>query len=225
MLITANVGLLALILATRGVGEGGGLIRFLSPSSRALFDFGARVTPAIQYGQIWRLVTAIYLHAGLLHLLFNSMALHSLGTLIEEAFGGRRLFAIYTVSGVAGFAVSTWIGGHPASVGASGAIFGLLGFAFVYGRYRGGPAGRAIADHLMTWLVYAVLMSMTGGVDYWAHGGGFVAGGALGLVLAPGDPRTRRDERLWKAANAGFVLLTLASFAAMVAAQFATRGA
>ena len=167
----------------------------------------------------------MYLHGGIIHLLFNCMALHSLGTLIEDAFGSRKLFAIYTVTGVAGFAASTYLGGHPLSVGASGAIFGLLGFAFVFGRYRGGSGGRAVADHLKTWIVYGAVMLFIPGIDNWAHAGGFGAGALLGLLVAPGEPRTLWGERALKALNVLFVLLTVASFAAMVAAQLAARAA
>ncbi len=223
ILISINAGLMALILATRGVGETRSPFQFLSPSVRALDDFGARMTPAILDGEVWRLVTAMYLHGGLLHLLFNTMALRSLGMLIEAAFGGRKLFAIYTVSGVAGFVVSTFVGGHLRSVGASGAIFGLLGFAFVYSRYRGGAAGRAVADQLMVWILYGAVMLFSPGIDNFAHAGGFAAGAGFGLLMTPGEPRTLTGERVLKVLHALLVLMTVAAFAAMVQGQFAAR--
>lgn len=223
LLISANVGMLLLVLAFRGVGGAGrgGLFGLLSPDGQALYDFGAKWAPAIAAGQIWRLVTASYLHAGLIHLLFNTYALASLGPLIEEAFGARRLFVLYTATGVAAFAASALVSPHSLSVGASGSIFGLLGFAFVYGRYRGGTAGRIISNHLMRFLVYAVLMLFIPGIDNAAHFGGLFAGGALGMVLSPGEPPDRAGRHLWDLLVVAALLITLGSFVLMALNQAA----
>jgi rhomboid protease GluP len=223
LLISANIGVFLLVLALRGADPSqGGAFALLGPSGQALFEFGAKRTQAIAAGQVWRLVTATYLHGGLIHLLFNTFALASLGPLIEEAFGARRLFVLYTVTGIAAFAASAIVSPYSLSVGASGAIFGLLGFAFVYGRYRGGPEGRIIADHLLRWILYGFLMLFVPRIDNAAHFGGLIAGGLLGLVLHPGEPRTPAARLGWDLLAGICLLATLGSFVLMALSQAAS---
>jgi len=215
VLLTANIGISLLIFLTWGTrGQAAGPLGFLSPPVEALYLFGAKVPFAILQGEIWRLVTANYLHGGLLHLLFNCLALASLGPLVEEAFGTRKFFLIYTACGVCAFAASTLFS-RAHSVGASGALFGLMGFGIVYGRFRGGAAGRAVADHLMRWVMYGALMLFMPGIDNAAHFGGLVAGGALGLVVQPGEPRSRGGETALRILFVAALVVTLGSFAAM----------
>ena len=215
LLVSVNVGVSLLALLLGGTESTGGLLRLLSPPGQTLFLLGGKWTPAILAGEPWRLITANYLHGGLLHLLFNSYALMTLGPLIEEAFGTRRLFTLYTISGVAGFAASALLQPSSLSVGASGAVFGLLGFAVVYGRFRAGAAGRAIAEQLTRWLIYGVLMFFIPGIDSAAHVGGLLPGALLGLVLDPGVPRSPAlNVALW-VLSAVALLATLGSFAAM----------
>lgn len=215
VLITANIGISLLILATWGtLGQAAGPMGLLAPPWQALYLFGAKWPGAIMQGEIWRLVTANYLHGGLLHLVFNCYLLASLGPLIEEAFGTRKFFLIYTASGVCAFLASTLF--SPArSVGASGALFGLIGFGIAYGRFRGGAAGRAVAEHLMRWVVYGVLMLFMPGIDNAAHFGGLIAGGALGLVVSPGEPPSRAGETALRLLTAAALVVTLGSFAMM----------
>jgi rhomboid protease GluP len=176
--------------------------------------FGEKLPLASILSEYWRLVTANYLHGGLLHLLMNCYALTSLGPLVEDAFGSRKFFVIYTVCGVCAMTVSMLF--SPAySVGASGALFGLMGFGIVFGRFRGGSTGRLVAEQLMRWALYGVLMLFMPGIDNFAHFGGFVAGAALGLVVPPGEPRTRGAELAWNLLFGAALLATLGSFAAV----------
>jgi rhomboid protease GluP len=215
LIVSANVGMSILALLIGGMEPGAGLFRLLSPPGETLFLLGSKWTPAILVGEAWRLVTANYLHGGLLHLLFNSYALMTLGPLIEEAFGARRLFVLYTLCGISGFVASAIMSPHVQSIGASAAIFGLLGFAIVFGRFRSGPAGRYIADQLTRWLLYGLVMFFIPGIDNYAHIGGLVPGAVLGLILDPGPPRSRaRDIAVWLFFAAA-LLVTAASFAAM----------
>lgn len=215
ILVSANVGMSLLVLALWGTGGGSGLASLLSPPGKALFLLGAKWTPSILGGEVWRLVTANYLHGGLIHLLFNCYALMVLGPLIEEAFGWRKFFVIYTVTGIAGFTVSALFRPGALSIGASGAIFGLLGFAFVFGRYRGGPSARAISEQLMRWLLFGVVMFLIPGIDSFAHVGGAVAGAALAMFVDPEEPKTpAADAWLWLLVGAALVV-TVGSFGAM----------
>jgi rhomboid protease GluP len=217
VLLSANV-LIAAVVVLLESNAGAGLQLFSSPSGARLYALGAKWGPNIQAGEWWRLVTANYLHGGLLHLFMNSLGLATLGPLIEEAFGSRRLFVLYTACGVSGFVLSTLVHPRSLSVGASAAIYGLLGFAVVYGRFRAGPSARALADQLTRWLLYGVIMFFIPGIDNTAHLGGVAVGAALGLVFDPGAPRTRgRSSLLW-IAFALSLALTIVSFALMMQA-------
>jgi len=218
IILTANVALAILAAVVGPAEEGGGLGGLVSPAPLTLVLLGAKWMPLIRAGEIWRLVTANYLHGGLVHLIFNSFALATLGPLIERSFGWRKFFILYTVSGISGFALSAFWRPEVLSIGASGAIYGLLGFAVVFGRYRSGPAGRAISDQLMRWLLYGLLMFFIPGIDSAAHVGGLVPGALLGLVLVPQEPRTRAGEAWLWIATAATVAVTVGSFVAMVMA-------
>ncbi|HKN46465.1 MAG TPA: rhomboid family intramembrane serine protease [Candidatus Polarisedimenticolia bacterium] len=216
LLITVNVIMSLLMYATWGASpEQLGLLGLLAPPWQALFLFGEKSTPAILSGQIWRLVTANYLHGGIVHLLFNCYALVSLGPLIEDSFGGRKLFLIYSLTGDASFATSALFHPRVPSVGASGALFGILGFAIVFGRFRSGRSGRAIADQLTRYLIFMALLFLIPGIDNAAHIGGLVSGAALGLVLDAGEPRTPAGNLALNLLTAAAVLATVGSFLAM----------
>jgi rhomboid protease GluP len=215
LLITVNVGMSLLILLMWGTsGPSGGLMRILSPPSIALWLFGDKSIPDVFQGEAWRLITANYLHGGLLHLLFNCYALSTLGPLVEESFGARKFFVVYTTCGVCAFFVSALFSSHPA-VGASGALFGLMGFGIVYGRFRGGSVGRLIADQLMRWVLYGAFMLFMPGIDNLAHFGGLATGAVLGLIVTPGEPKSRGAEIGLTLVSGAVLLLTIASFAAM----------
>ncbi len=219
VLITANVLLLAIPLITWGTDpEHGGLFSLLAPPWQAQFVFGSKVTQAIvQWGQVWRLVTAGFLHMGILHLGMNCYALSLLGPLIENAFGWRKTLFIYIACDIAAFAVSTWWSPQAFSVGASGPLFGLLGFGFVFGRFRAGERGRLVAQQLMGFITPAIVMLFVPGIDNAAHIGGFLAGGILALMMAPGEPRTPGARRTWAILTLLTLFVLLGSFAMMLA--------
>ena len=102
----------------------GGRGSILDPDVQTLFEFGAKFGPAIAAGQWWRLVTAGFLHGGLLHILMNSWVLFDLGAQVEELYGGARMLVIYFVANVVGFYLSALWRPETPSVGASAALFG-----------------------------------------------------------------------------------------------------
>jgi rhomboid protease GluP len=220
-LVSANVLMSLLLLALWGSeGGGGGMFGLLAPPLKALFLLGAKHAPSILSGEIWRLVTANFLHGGLIHLVFNSIALMNLGPLIEAAFGWRKLFVLYMTTGVSAFIVSTAVNptSRILSVGASGAIFGLLGFAIVYGRYRAGPSARALSNQLLRWLMFMLFLFFIPQIDHAAHIGGLIPGAVMGLFLDPGEPKTPAGDRaLWLATGIA-LLVTFGSFALMALA-------
>jgi membrane associated rhomboid family serine protease len=216
-LLTINVGmaLLVLLLSIRSYG-GSGLGSLWSPPSAVLYLLGGKWYPAIRAGQIWRLVTAGYLHAGLLHLGFNMYALMILGPLIETAIGWRKFLVVYFTTGIAALVASSLFLPLSFSMGASGSLFGLLGFAIVFAWKRGGGGGRQVSQQLTSWLILGVVMSFLPHIDLAAHFGGLVSGAALGLVVLPGEPRTAAGELGLRLLTAGAILLTLTAFVAMV---------
>jgi len=196
-----------------------GVFNFLSPSSAALNALGMTGAYAWAHGRWWTLISAIYLHGGLLHLVFNLFWVRQLAPEVEELFGRSRLTVIFTAGGVVGFVVSDLMG-VPFSVGASGAIFGLLGALVSYGRTRGGAFGVAIMRQYGHWaLILFILGFLMPGVNNLAHAGGFVGGYLAGALLGS---RERRPERPAEDIVASVVIvLTVASFVLALWTTFA----
>lgn len=128
-------------------------------------------------------LSATYLHGSLTHIFFNMLWLRMLGPNLEEMLGPGRFFLLYTASGIGGFVLSNLLSRHP-SVGASGAIFGLLAATVVVGRAQGGEWGQVASRQA---LMYAGLILLFGfffpGVNNLAHIGGFVVGGVMTRLL------------------------------------------
>jgi rhomboid protease GluP len=166
---------------------------FLSPSSRALFLLGASGgLPVFGYGRWWTVLSATWLHGGLLHILFNMMWVRDLGPTSAEIVGPARTVIIYTVSGMCGFLLSSIAGYYPIipflpgaslTVGASASIFGLLGALVHYGRKSGSSLIRGEAmRYAIILFVFGLVMS---GVDNYAHAGGFLGGYATSMFFNP----------------------------------------
>lgn len=200
----------SLVIDPRGALTPRGPFDIFSPTSGALWTLGMTGGASLDNGHWWTLLTAIYLHGGVLHILFNVLWIRQLGPAVEELYGPSRLAVIFTVSGVAGFLVSNLISGYP-TIGASGAIFGLLGAMVAFGRKRGGVFGQMVLRQYGQWaLVLFVFGFFMPGVNNWAHAGGFAGGLASGLVLSLAEHRTETalDKLLAAAAGA----LTVAGF-------------
>ncbi|MBI2202279.1 MAG: rhomboid family intramembrane serine protease [Candidatus Rokubacteria bacterium] len=182
----------------------------LSPSGPALDALGMTGAFAWANGRWWTLLTAIYLHGGVLHILFNVMWIRQLGPAVEEMYGRARLVVIFTVSGVAGFVVSNMLG-VPFTVGASGAIFGLLGAMVAFGRKRGGTYGALVLRQYGQWaLILFIFGFFMPGVNNFAHAGGFVGGAATGFLVSLADQR--RETGLEQLLAAVCVGLTIVAF-------------
>ncbi len=175
-----------------------GPLDLFAPSARALEALGMTGAFAWVEGRWWTLLTAIYLHGNLLHILFNVLWIRQLGPAVEETYGPARLLIIFTVAGAAGFAVSDFFG-VPFTIGASGSIFGLLGALVAFGRRRGGVFGRMVLRQYGQWaLIMFVLGFFMSGINNLAHAGGFAGGflAGLGLSTAEGRDETTADHLL-----------------------------
>ncbi len=156
----------------------------LAPSDRSLMLLGATGTlPIDRFGRWWTLLSANYLHGGLLHILFNMLALRQLAQLAVREFGPYRMAAIYTIGGVSGF-LASYLAGVLLTIGASAAVCSLMGALIYYGRSRGGIYGRIVYRQVGGWAVGVFLFGLVvPGINNWGHGGGLLAGILLALVL------------------------------------------
>jgi len=172
----------------------GGIFGLLSPHNYSLAFLGATGAFAVGDEYWWTLFTAIYLHGSLLHILFNVMWIRQLGPMVEEFYGIPRSFLIFTISGVAGFILSNYMG-ISFTIGASGSIFGLMGALIYFGKKRGGTFGMAIYKQLGQWAIVIFVMGfLLPGINNWAHGGGLAAGyltaAALGYIEIKPEKRS-----------------------------------
>jgi membrane associated rhomboid family serine protease len=146
-----------------------------------LLDDGSVSRATIADGEYWRLLTAGFLHAGLFHLLFNMFALYVLGGLVEPAIGRFRFGLIYLVSLLAGSFGALLLSPDSPTVGASGAIFGLMGAAVIVMRNRGLSA---MESGLGFWIVLNLVITFTvPNISIGGHVGGLLGGGLAALLL------------------------------------------
>lgn len=151
---------------------------------KVLLDSGANFAPFTLADQPWRLVTSVFLHGGIIHLLVNMLALFSLGQTLEESIGRIPFLLVFLISGITGNLLSIQWNLFMISVGASGAIFGLFGFDIVQtiGQYKGNMS-RSIRT-LLSSAIYVLLITLIGFLlpfDNAAHIGGLIAGILLGV--------------------------------------------
>jgi rhomboid protease GluP len=211
------------LLASGRVGLAG--MDFLSPSDNALAAFGmSGAFPVYVRGRWWTVLTATWLHGGLIHLIFNMMAVRNVAPATVELIGPGRTVIIYVLSGVSGFLMTSlvrvyfpyvpFLTGALNTVGASAAICGLLGALSHYGRKSGSSL---IRSHTTQWGISLVVMGVLfPQVDNVAHLGGFLGGYGMSAVLNPLQ-RERGDHVL-------IALLCLAvSLGAVVASVYLNR--
>jgi membrane associated rhomboid family serine protease len=160
----------------------------LAPTTEQLKHWGANWGPLSLGSQPWRILTANYVHVGLIHLGFNMWCLWNLGQLAERILGRLNFVVLYTICGLAGSLSSLWW--HPMVVGAgaSGAIFGLAGASIAVFYLGHLPIARSAMQSttrsLLTFVGYNLLFGLTPGIDNSAHIGGLAAGLAMGAALS-----------------------------------------
>ncbi len=188
------------LLLSDGDIMGGGLFGFLSPSFQANVLLGASGSgPVFYLDRWWTVLSAGWLHGSLIHIFFNMYWVRQLAPAVSDLYGPGRMVIIYTLASVAGFAFTSIMGqvfagvpvppilrGAQVTVGASAAIFGLLGALVYYGRRTGSTQTYQQA------LMYAVMMFVLGlvmsSIDNYAHAGGFIGGYVAGRLLDPLQP-------------------------------------
>jgi len=182
VLIGINV---AVALASLAAGGGGGL----GVTNDVIHRDGELSRATLAHGDVWRLVTSGFIHAGFLHLAFNMFALYVLGTMLEPAVGAFRFALIYMVSLLCGSFGAVLLEPSSPVVGASGAIFGLLGAGVVVLRSRGIGI---MQSGLGLWLLINLLFTFSvRGISIGGHVGGVIGGALVALLLYELAPRLR----------------------------------
>jgi rhomboid protease GluP len=182
-------------------------------SGQVLLRLGAK-SPYILDRQWWRLVTAIFLHAGLLHIGLNLWCLFDLGPEVESLFSTPKFVVFYLVAGVAGFVLSLWWSPFGMSVGASGAVLGLIG-VLIGASFHHGHLGREYRGQLWRWVIYIFIFGLFFAVDNAAHLGGLVTGALLGYLVPEGEEETRASQNLWNILALLSIVIIAGSFALM----------
>ncbi|ERL65536.1 rhomboid family intramembrane serine protease [Schleiferilactobacillus shenzhenensis] len=158
-----------------------------SSNSQVLLQVGANFGPLVAQGEWWRLIAAMFIHIGLMHIATNGVMIYAVGTQIENLFGHWRMLVIYLVSGVIGNITSLAFGQLNAlSAGASTSLFGLFGaFLFLGVGYRQEPYFKMAGRQFMTLIVLNLVIDLfMPSVDIWGHIGGAAAGFLTAAALA-----------------------------------------
>ncbi|HEU0368147.1 MAG TPA: rhomboid family intramembrane serine protease [Candidatus Acidoferrum sp.] len=203
-------------MAIAAQGGGGGLSILWGVGWEATYRLGMSWHDAIYVPHEWyRLITAMFLHGGLIHIGFNMMALMQLGPALEELYGSSRYFFLYIFTGAFGFLLSSFIGNN--SLGASGGLLGLVGAMLAITSKRGGAYMRELRSRLVSNVVILFVLGFMGmGIDNWAHGGGLAAGFFLGKIFADRQPMNVRERQVANALGWIAGIAVIASFALML---------
>jgi rhomboid protease GluP len=183
---------LTMVFSAGSIGLSG--LGFLSPSNRALFLFGeSGAIPVFAAGRWWTVLSASWLHGGVLHIFMNMMAVRQLAPGVAELYGPGRTMIIYTAGSIVGFGLSSFAGafipplfilrGGQFTVGASAAIAGLIGAVLAYSHQTGSTMARMYAtQYIIALLVFGFLFPA---IDNYAHAGGFAGGYLAARLLDP----------------------------------------
>ena len=206
--------LAGVIQLVKGQANLAGVLVAARPTS-VLVYIGAMYSPRVSEGELWRLVSCLFLHGDGMHLLLNGLALYGLGRLCESVYGPVRFLWLFLVAGISGSTLS-WLGGNAASVGASGSFFGLMGACIVFGyRYRlvlPPHIGEMFRKKLLPWVGLNLMIGlMLPFIDNLGHMGGLVGGALMALVISnrviPSEPNTK-SARLAMGLASAFLMLS-----------------
>ena len=213
LLLLINSGLYV-ATAVYSMGQGGG---FMDVDIQTLYQFGAKYAPSIRAGDWWRLVTAGYLHGGIMHIGMNMWVLFDLGPQVDEVYGSARYFAFYTLATIGGYIASSYWSPMVPSIGASAGIFGLIGVMIAFGVTNRSHLGAAIHGMYIRWAIYGLLFGLLPyfQIDNAAHIGGLVTG--FGAAYLAGTPRLTDtiSEQFWRWAAWACAALTVYCFIRM----------
>jgi rhomboid protease GluP len=209
--VTAGlISIIALNFIFQMVITGGGAL--LKPSLESLLRAGALESQLVASGQWWRLITCVFVHIGVIHFLFNMYALVSVSHFLEQEIGSARYFSLFLLAGIGGSAASFSLRTGVVMAGASGALFGLIGFSISYFRRQGGVRAREIQSFMIRWAIYGFVFGLMMRADNLAHAGGFVTGFLLGSVMEFREDEKARRAPGWKVLAGGLIIALVVSF-------------
>lgn len=204
LIIDLNILLFVLMVISSGSFEA-----LIKPDSGLLLNWGANYKPNTVNGEWWRLITCVFEHIGIIHLLMNMYALLYVGIFLEPLLGRIRFTVAYLATGVAASLISLWWHDNTISAGASGAIFGMYGvFLFMLlTNIIAKDVRKSMLQSIGIFIGYNLLFGLKAGVDNAAHIGGLVSGFAIGAILyiSVRQPENKRIEKL----ISGAVLVTV----------------
>jgi rhomboid protease GluP len=192
-----------------------GIFNLGAINSRVLIAAGASLPFGYDLQQPWRFLTAVFLHASILHIGFNMWVLMDIGPVVEELYGSARYFFIFVVTGIGGYILSSFIGNF--SLGASGALLGLIGvlLAMTIGRQSAGM--QMLRSQMIRWLIYILVFGLVmRGIDNWAHAGGLVTGFIMGRMMASRPPASAEERKRAYVLGWAAGLAVAASFAMVI---------
>lgn len=195
---------------------------FYRVGDTAYLLFGAQYGPFVDQGEWWRIVTAMFMHGGFLHLAFNMYALYILGSYAEGIYGSYRFLSYFIITGIAGNVATHYFYHDSLSVGASGAIFGLVGALFASGFRKDTPfflkpiTGSALLPMIIINIALGFIPGS--GINNAAHIGGLLTGMLLGYAIPVYS--SYRAERFWKTLATLLLILVVISFGMLVYSDF-----
>jgi rhomboid protease GluP len=216
ILLTVNLILFGLTLAgsargANGEFDFGSLLGGID--SRTLVRLGAKYGPLIAMGEWWRFITPVFLHGGIIHLAFNTWVMLDLAPAVEQIYGSHKFLVLYVVTGAAGFVVSYFWHPYGISVGASGALCGLIGAMIAYGHRNRTRLGDSVKSMYLRWAIYILVFGvLVSGIDNAAHLGGLAAGFLFGMIVDDIPLLTKESIVFWKILQTLTVLLVVFAF-------------
>ena len=173
-----------------------GIDALRSITNYTALKMGANFAPLIRQGEVWRVITYMFLHASLLHLIVNMYSLYALGASVENFLGRWKFIVVYLVSGICGGLLSAATGSNTISVGASGAIFGLAGALLYFGYHYRTYLGEAIKKQIIPIILINLLIGyLIAGIDNFGHIGGLI-GGILCTMALGIDGKSKTFEKI-----------------------------
>ncbi|HEX7625707.1 MAG TPA: rhomboid family intramembrane serine protease [Gaiellaceae bacterium] len=202
-LIAINVAVYLAELAVGGDinGTGNSIYEHGALFASGIFTIGGPVM-GLAHGEWWRMLTAAFLHYGPFHLAINMYSLYFAGSLLEQVIGRWRFALLYLGSGIAGSAGAIWLSPNSVTVGASGAIFGILGALFILERRRHIATGGQVAGLIVLNLIFTFAIS---NISVGGHIGGLIGGVILMYLLL----QFRRSAAYSIASTAGLIVISV----------------
>ncbi|MGH4118425.1 rhomboid family intramembrane serine protease [Clostridium sp.] len=180
-LIVINIIMYVITAYMTSVYAGGSIF---SSDTRVLILLGAKVNELIAGGQYFRLVSSMFLHGGLMHLAINMYSLYAIGPMIERVYGKKKYLVIYFLSGICS-SIFSYLFSPSVSIGASGAIFGLLGAVLVFAIKSKGKTGTGFIKSILSVIFINVIIGITlPNIDNFAHMGGLIGGVIISFLVS-----------------------------------------